>query len=267
MALGISEERRCQRVESGAPAPSARGRLRGWAFAAHAGRALDGGGSRPVGPERCLSHRSAAALWGFVRTDEHGRDRRDRAEPARDGIRRASTAHRHGSLPAARLDRPCVGSPARPWSGRCSILAAVVPMWQLRKALAEAEVLRIVDLDLPCVRCSGAAAVAAGLPGFASILDELHPETRRTRSELERMFLRMCSQGGLPTPEVNVSLRRRRSSAQARLPLARRRPDRRGRQPPLSRHRLGLPARSPARAAPAAGRLACLSLHLGAGRT
>jgi len=84
-------------------------------------------------------------------------------------------------------------------------LAAVIPVWQLRKALAEAEVLRIVDL---CVlrallrRCRGRRGVAR----LRLVLDELHPETRRTRSELERMFLRMCRKGGLPTPEVNVSL-------------------------------------------------------------
>src|SRR5690349_25105272 len=39
------------------------------------------------------------------------------------------------------------------------------------------------------------------------LLDELHPETKRTRSELERMFLRMCVRSDLPQPEVNATLR------------------------------------------------------------
>jgi very-short-patch-repair endonuclease len=39
------------------------------------------------------------------------------------------------------------------------------------------------------------------------LLDDLHPETKRTRSELERMFLQMCVRAGLPQPEVNVALR------------------------------------------------------------
>jgi very-short-patch-repair endonuclease len=84
-------------------------------------------------------------------------------------------------------------------------LAAVIPVWQLRKALAEAEVRRIVDLSALRAllwRSRGRRGVAR----LRSILDGLHPETRRTRSELERMFLHMCRKGGLPTPEVNVSL-------------------------------------------------------------
>jgi len=84
-------------------------------------------------------------------------------------------------------------------------LAAVIPMWQLRKALAEAEVLRNVDLSALRAllrRSRGRRGVAR----LRLILDELHPETRRTRSELERMFLGMCRHGELPTPEVNVSL-------------------------------------------------------------
>jgi very-short-patch-repair endonuclease len=39
------------------------------------------------------------------------------------------------------------------------------------------------------------------------LLDEIHPQTKRTRSELERMFLHVCLQVGLPQPEVNVSLK------------------------------------------------------------
>jgi very-short-patch-repair endonuclease len=84
-------------------------------------------------------------------------------------------------------------------------LAAVIPVWQLRRALAEAEVLRIVDLSALRAllrRSRGRRGVAR----LRLILDELHPETKRTRSELERMFLRMCRKGRLPTPEVNVSL-------------------------------------------------------------
>ena len=38
------------------------------------------------------------------------------------------------------------------------------------------------------------------------LIDEIHPETKRTRSEMERLFLRMCDRTGLPHPEVNVTL-------------------------------------------------------------
>jgi very-short-patch-repair endonuclease len=38
------------------------------------------------------------------------------------------------------------------------------------------------------------------------LLDDIHPQTKRTRSELELMFLEMCSRAGLPEPEVNVKV-------------------------------------------------------------
>lgn len=45
-----------------------------------------------------------------------------------------------------------------------------------------------------------------GVARLRLLLDEIHPQTKRTRSELERMFLHVCLQVGLPQPEVNVSL-------------------------------------------------------------
>jgi very-short-patch-repair endonuclease len=45
-----------------------------------------------------------------------------------------------------------------------------------------------------------------GVARLRMLLDDIHPETRRTRSEMERLFLRMCTQAGLPQPEVNVRL-------------------------------------------------------------
>ena len=153
------------------------------------------------GPDAVLSHRSAAVLWGIRDVDRGSVDvtapnRRGRHPPGID-------AHRY-SLPASdwtTLRRiPCTTV-----ERTLLDLAAVIPMWQLRKALAEAEVLRNVDLSALRAllrRSRGRRGVAR----LRLILDELHPETRRTRSELERMFLGMCRHGELPTPEVNVSL-------------------------------------------------------------
>jgi len=41
------------------------------------------------------------------------------------------------------------------------------------------------------------------------VMDEIRPETKRTRSEMEREFLRICERSGLPRPEVNVPIRLR----------------------------------------------------------
>jgi hypothetical protein len=38
------------------------------------------------------------------------------------------------------------------------------------------------------------------------LMDEIHPLTKRTRSDMELLFLRMCERAGLPQPEVNVTL-------------------------------------------------------------
>jgi len=84
-------------------------------------------------------------------------------------------------------------------------LAGVLPVRQLRRALAEAEVLRIVDLTV-LRRLIRRSRGRRGVARLRLLLDELDPETTRTRSELERMLLRLYTQAGLPRPEVNVPL-------------------------------------------------------------
>ena len=37
-------------------------------------------------------------------------------------------------------------------------------------------------------------------------MDEIHPRTKWTRSDMEIAFLNMCERAGLPQPEVNVTL-------------------------------------------------------------
>lgn len=148
-----------------------------------------------------LSHRSAGALWA-ISDVEHGSV--DVTAPNRRGRHPSGIdAHRH-SLSAG--DWTTVRGIWCTTVERTLLdLAAVIPVWQLRKAISEAEVLRIVDqsaLRTLLRRNRGRRGVAR----LRLILDEIHPETKRTRSELERLFLRMCSQSGLPTPEVNVSL-------------------------------------------------------------
>jgi very-short-patch-repair endonuclease len=113
-------------------------------------------------------------------------------------------AHRDGALSPG--DCTIVGGiPCTTVERTLLDLAAVIPIWQLRRALAEAEVLRVLNkkaLRALLRRSRGRRGVAR----LRLILDEIHPDTKRTRSELERMFLRMCTNAGLPRPEVNVAL-------------------------------------------------------------
>jgi hypothetical protein len=113
-------------------------------------------------------------------------------------------AHRDGALATAnRTER--LGIPCTDVAKTILDMAGVLPMRQLRKAIAEAEVLRLLDhaalRDL-MLRSRGRRGVAR----LRLLLDEIHPQTKRTRSELERLFLRACARAGIPDPEVNVIL-------------------------------------------------------------
>lgn len=154
------------------------------------------------GPDAVLSHRSAAELWGMRSWPGHPIDvtaggRRGRE---RDGI----YAHRDNSLvPGDRAlfnGIPCT-TPARTLLD----LAGVVPLGDLRQALGQAEVDRLADFEAlreVIARSRG----RRGVRRLRMLVDELDPSTQRTRSELERRFLRLCRNFGLPAPEVNVTL-------------------------------------------------------------
>ncbi len=160
---------------------------------------------KACGPGAVLSHRSAAVLWGMLEADDED-DGIDVTAPNRRG--RAPSpirAHRDGAMSAG--DRtvfrgvPCT-TPARTLLD----LAAILPIWELKRALAQAEVLRLVtasSLRAVIRRHRGRRGVAR----LRLVLDEIHPERKRTRSELEGMFLEMCQRANLPSPEVNVRLR------------------------------------------------------------
>jgi predicted transcriptional regulator of viral defense system len=154
------------------------------------------------GPDAVLSHRSAAYLWGLIDSwdepiDVTAPNRRGRSP---DGV----AAHRDGSLqPIDKTtihDIPCT-SVAR------TILnfAAVAQEWEVRKAVAQGEVLRIIDM--PKLRALlKRSRRRRGVARLRLILDTIHPQTKRTRSELERLFLEMCAKRAVPEPEVNVWL-------------------------------------------------------------
>jgi very-short-patch-repair endonuclease len=155
------------------------------------------------GPGAALSHRSAVELWGLIKDsggaiDVTAPNRRGRAP-------RGVNAHRDGSLTSG--DRATVrGIPCTTVARSIMDFAAVAPVWELRKAVSEAEVLRILDhraVRALIKRCRGRRGVAR----LRMVMDEIRPETKRTRSEMEREFLRLCERAGLPCPEVNVPLR------------------------------------------------------------
>lgn len=154
------------------------------------------------GSGAALSHSSAAYLWGLVDEWEEPIDvtapnRRGRSP---DGV----TAHRDGSLqPVDKAELH--GIPCTSLARTLLDYAGTAREWELRKAVAQAEVLGVLD-------CTAVRSILKrgrrrrGVARLRLVVDSLHPQTRRTRGELERLFLGMCIRAGVPQPEVNIWL-------------------------------------------------------------
>jgi very-short-patch-repair endonuclease len=131
------------------------------------------------GAGAALSHVSAAAHWGLL---PPAQGPIDVSVPSQAGRRKRAgiRLHRRRGLRAdevvCRNDIP-VTTPPR----TIADLKGSVPEWKWRKAVRQAEFKK-----LPLG------------PGF---------ETDRTRSDLERDFLRLCRRHGFPVPEVNVRVK------------------------------------------------------------
>ena len=132
-----------------------------------------------------VSHRSAAFLWGLLPVAEGPVDV---IVAGGDGRARRHAIHVHRSQSLARPDVTLregipVTTPARTIVDLRRALtwgwAGAVPPHELRKAVRQADV-----LGLPIGNESG----------------------DRTRSDLERDFLRLCRRHRLPRPEVNVPM-------------------------------------------------------------
>ena len=147
------------------------------------------------GSGAALSHRSAGALWGLVRSSllevtAPGWRRRPRikiyeAELPPDEI----TTHR--GVPITIVPRTLLD------------LATVLPRIQLERAMNEAEVRRLYDsLSSPDLleRYPG----RPGTPMIRAILDQ--PGFRVTRSGLEERFVAFIDERRLPRPEINAWL-------------------------------------------------------------
>jgi hypothetical protein len=147
-----------------------------------------------------LSHRSAAALWGMLVTSG---SRIDVVTPTRTRHNREGIAlHRVRSL----HEEDCAtteGIPVTSVSRTLIDIAPVVLPRQLRRAVDEAERLEFFDLtavDRLIQRSHG----HRGLRSLRLVLRDFRGPPALTRSELERRFLALCSEAGLPRPQVNV---------------------------------------------------------------
>jgi hypothetical protein len=128
------------------------------------------------GDDATLSHRSAAELWGLL---PHRNGAVDITVPGAGGRRRRQGIRLHRSLlltpaVASRRNGIPVTNPARTLAD----LPRVATPGEVRRAIRQTEVL-----------------------GF-----EIGGDADGTRSELERLFLRLCRRHGIPPPAVNVRI-------------------------------------------------------------
>jgi hypothetical protein len=146
------------------------------------------------GPGAVLSHRSAAALWGFAREHPHYIDVsvRRSSEARLSGVR----CHRRPSLPSqevtARLSLP-VTQPVRTFLD----LATVTGPKTLERAINEADKLDVIDAD----SLRRALDDHPGQPGIRLLRHVLDKHTfRLSDDELERLFRPLAAAAGLPIP-------------------------------------------------------------------
>ena len=149
-----------------------------------------------AGPGAALSHSSAAHWWGFL--------------PYLPETIHATSPRRRRSIEEVRVHRGTRitrvihnGLPVTPVARTLLDFAAVAPPQNVRKAVAEADFQKLLDLD------AIDALTGIGRPGSAKLNRALalhRPEYARTRSELEGLFLDLCRRHRLPLPEVNVRI-------------------------------------------------------------
>ena len=142
-----------------------------------------------------LSHRAGAALLGLRPA---WRDRVEVSAARTVKFCRGVTTHRPRSLTDEERTTH-LGIPVTTVSRTLADVADVVNARVLRAVLEQAQILRL-DADPPVIRGRrGAGRLAAALA-------ELRPHVPTTRSQLERRFLELCEEAGLPRPLVNTTI-------------------------------------------------------------
>jgi very-short-patch-repair endonuclease len=147
-------------------------------------------------PDAVLSHRSAAALWGFAKEHPGYIDVsvRRASEVRLSGLR----CHRRPSLPSNEVELRRgipVTTPVRTFLD----LASVTGPKTLERAINEADKLDVIDAD--SLRLS--LEEYPGQPGIRLLRRVLDEHTfRLSDDELERLFRPLADAAGLPTPQT-----------------------------------------------------------------
>lgn len=149
-----------------------------------------------AGPGALLSHTTAAYLWGVL-------DAVPKvihiSSPRRLGRTKGIRVHNPRELDGTTLR----GFPVTTVARALLDLASMLQFRDLRKALAEADYRRLLDVE--ALRTTA----TRGRPGGRAIRKALarhQPLLARARSDLEILLIELCEDYGLPMPEVNLKI-------------------------------------------------------------
>jgi hypothetical protein len=147
------------------------------------------------GPDAVLSHRTAAAQWGLLRTDQTRIDvTAPRGRHGAPGIR----LHRSRCLDAQDTTH-CQGIPTTTVSRTLLDLAGTARPSELERALAQAERLQLYDHRA----IQATIARNNGHRGTHVLTQATTRKPKWTRNEWEAEFLALIRKAGLPEPETN----------------------------------------------------------------
>lgn len=152
------------------------------------------------GPGAVLSHRSAAALWGFVERYEGLPEVTVTASrtPRHRGVR----AHRTTGLDRAKDVREWRGIPVTSPARTLIDIAAQVSFRELRSAVRRAQSLKLVRLD----ELVDVLARHPRRPGSRALARVVATGPAPTRTVLEDVVLDLILRGELAHPDVNVPM-------------------------------------------------------------
>jgi hypothetical protein len=152
------------------------------------------------GPGAVLSHRDAAALWRLLPSPSASIHVITRRSASHDRSR--ITVHRPRLLHPD--DRSvCHRIPVTSVARTLFDIAPMVSPSQLERAWDESELRRLFDLravEAVRERSRGSRGVRA----IDELLRDARPLPAITRSELERAFVRLCREYGIPEPSANI---------------------------------------------------------------
>ena len=147
------------------------------------------------GPGAVLSHRSAAAHWGLLRTDQTRIDvTAPRGRHGAPGIR----LHRSRSLDAEDIAHH-EGIPITTVHRTLLDVAAMARGGELERAVAQAERLRLYDHR----EIQAVLERANGHGGVGVLRHATSREPKWTRNEWEAAFLKLLREAGMPEPQTN----------------------------------------------------------------